>query len=141
MGSFRRLPPLLRALLPVWLLAFLASLGVNTWAWWLGQASGKSSPQLFIVSMALLELSFACTWPVAAYNAHMAPFRRTRRPAPWLESWRGQLMSVLGLSALPVLAAVVALVVSPDTPAFGLAFAFGLLFLLVFIAATVWALL
>jgi hypothetical protein len=141
MRSFRRLPPLLRALLPVWLLATLASLGVFLWSWWLWYESGKSSPQLEVVGLALVELALACTWPVAAYNARSTPFRGPRRPAPWLESWRGQLMSVLALSALPVLAVVVALVVSPDTPVFGLAFACGLLFLLVFIAATVWALL
>ena len=141
MRSFHRLPPLLRALLLVWQLTFLASLGVSAWAWRLGHESGKSPVQLYVIAWALLEIGLACSWPVAAYNnTHATPFRRPRRSAPWLDSWQGQLLSALGLAALPIATIAAALWIFPRSPLFSLAYVFDMLSLLVWFAAFTWAL-
>jgi hypothetical protein len=136
MRSVRQLPPLLRVLGMLGVLAPVASCGVNTWAFVLGWNSGEPPQPL---TWALIDLGFACIWPVVVYNARLAPFRRLRHTMPWLDTWRGQLASALVLSALPMAAVIVALLVAPSTPLFWLTYMFDILFLLVFIATLAWA--
>lgn len=131
MRSLRRLPPVLRVLAVMSPLAFLASLAVATWAWRLGQEGGKLSEQLNLVMLSLLGLGMACNWPVTIYNVRSTPFRRARRWTAWLDAWQGQLLSALGLGALPIATIVAALVISPTSPLFSIAFVFTLLSLLV----------
>lgn len=145
MMALRRLPPLLRVLWVVWLLAFLASLGVTTWAFLLGREGAKSSSQLYVVAWALLELGLACNWPIGAYNNTRAtPFRRPRRSASWLDSrldsWRGQLAAAFVLAVLPIACIAVALSASPGSPLFTVALALMVLGMCVWLAATYWAL-
>lgn len=142
MRSARHLPPLLRVLGVLGMLAPLASCGLSTWAFLLTWKGGEPPESLRLIPTALIALGLACIWPGVVYNARRdpAPFRRPRRAMPWLETWRGQLASALVLSVVPVAAVVVALLVSPATPLFWVAYASVLLSLLVFIATVTWAL-
>ncbi len=135
MRSVRRLPPLLRALWLLDMLAILASLGVNTWAYLLGRENGEPRQQLYLAAWALLEFGLACGWTVTTYNARLAPVRRPRRAMPWLDAWRGQLMSAFVLSVLPIATMVAALLVSTTSPLFVLAYAGSALSVVVLFAA------
>jgi hypothetical protein len=57
-----------------------------------------------------------------------------------LDTWRGQLMSALALSALPMASVVAALLIPTGSPLFTLTYAFGALSGLVLLAAYVWGL-
>ena len=61
MSNFRRLPPLLRALMVFSLVAALAALGVAAWAFLLLWGHGEPSQQLGPFSIALVELSLPFT--------------------------------------------------------------------------------
>ena len=85
---FRRLPPLLRALGLLALLFPLASLGVATWAL-LRDHQDLFARRAQALAPTFVLLSFACNWPVTAYNAR---FRHPARVIPWLDpggvNWR-----------------------------------------------------
>ncbi len=143
MRSFRRLPPILRVVSLLGLLAILASFGVKTWAWWLGQESGQWSQHLDLVGFGLLQLGLTYFLMGIAYNprhpARFAPVPRPARVARWLDTWRGQLISALVASTVPMATVIVTLAVSPDTPPVLLAYPVKMVFLVAwFVWFTVW---
>lgn len=135
MRSFRRLPPLLRVVSLLGVLAILVSLGISTWVWQLDQKNGKAPEHLQLVGWVILELGLVYSWMVTAYNvrhpARFAPTRRPARAAPWLDTWRGQLMSALVASAVPMATIIAALVVSSNTPLVSLAYPVNMVFLVI----------
>lgn len=142
MMAIRRLPPLLSALWLLALLATLASLAVNTWAWILGQQSGGPPERKYLVGFALLELSLVYNWMVVAYNVRhptrVGPVRRPAHSAPWLDAPRGQLITACIGSALP-LATIVSALAFPNIPLVFWAFPANMLFLIVWYAVLGWA--
>ena len=157
MRYFRRLPPLLRVLLLVGLLAALVGLGMIISGLLLSlpnvisdaqvlfgaapypspaeqQATQPLGPATFLmwsvaVGINLSLLSGACNWPVQTYAIR---FRRSWYVTPWLvaqlEVWQAQLLAMLALGALP-LASITTLLLAPS----------NLILLVVVMAVTIFA--
>lgn len=141
MRANRRLPPLLLAVWLLAMLAILASLGVTTWAWLLGQQRGGPPERIYFVSFALLELGLVYNWMVVAYQvrhpAHVDPVRRPTHSAPWLDAPRGQLIFACIGSAFPLVTVVA--VAFPGIPLVFWALPVNLLFVIVWYAVFGWA--
>ncbi len=165
MRYFRRLPPLLRVLTLVGLVAALAAMAMCISALLLGfpivvssaQAPFDGAPlpsptaqQMAQVSTSLLwrvaiganllPLSGACSWPVQVY---VIRFRRPAYALPWLvsqlEMWPAQLLAVLALGALPLTALVIALLTPPNVVVVLLAMAASVIASCVLLGANIWA--
>jgi hypothetical protein len=141
MWTIRHLPWLFQGLWLLGVLAVLASLGINTWAFLLGHDSGEVPTQLHLVGWAILELGLLYNWMVIAYNVRFAPDHHRAHSAPWLDSVRGQRISAVvgGVVALTTVAA--ALMSPPPSPLMSLAVPFSILFLVVWYAVFAWAML
>lgn len=123
MNSFRRLPPvlrvasLLRLLFPLGLLATSALL--VTAGHWSSAQVGIYVSRLAIIAANLSLLGLGCSLVVRTYLV------RVRQPGgePFpLASWHSQVRTILALTAVPVCALVLAVIISPTVSAFQFVF-------------------
>jgi len=123
MNSFRQLPPvlhvasLLRVLFPLGLVATFAY-SVTAGLWSSPQVEVYAS-RLAIIGINLGLLGLGCTLVVRTYRARVR--QHGREPIP-LESWQSQVRTILALTAVPVCALVLAVIISPTVGAFQIVF-------------------
>src|SRR5258706_8691822 len=103
MRSFRRLPPVLRAVAGPGQLSLLASVGVMMWTTLATRGEGQSAASRgwnrgWAIGWSLLVLGMACLPLIVAYNARFA--RRPTRRAPLTDAWQPHPKVALALTAL-----------------------------------------
>src|SRR5258706_2094637 len=140
MRSFRRLPPLLRAVSGLAQLSLLAAVGVMTWTILATRGEEQSAArrewnQGTAIGWSLWVLGMACLPLLLAYNARFA--RRPTRRAPLTDAWQTQLNVALALAALPFCTLVCALLIPSTSALFQVVYALGFLSLVVLMAAWV----
>lgn len=134
MRYFRRLPPVLLVLQCLALLAILIALGGSGWVMVMEHRGAEVAPNVSPMAMVILEVGLIYNWLVITYNLRHpvvtpgAPTRRLAHPLPWLDSWRGQLISALVGMTIP-LATLVALAALPPTAVVLWAFPINVIFL------------
>lgn len=141
MRTVRHLPWLFQVVWLLGLLAVLASLGINTWAFLLGHNSGEDPTQLHLVGWATLELGLVFSWMVTAYLVRFAPAHHQAHSAPWLDTARGQFISALVGFAVAVATVLVVLMSPPTSPPISVEIPFSIVFLVVWYAVFGWAML
>jgi hypothetical protein len=123
MNSFRQLPPvlrvasLLRLLFPLGLVATFAYLVT---AGLLSSAHVEvDASRLAIIAVNLSLLGLGCALVVRTYRARIRQQGRGSFP---LESWQSQVRTILALTAVPVCALVLVVIISPTSRAFQIVF-------------------
>jgi hypothetical protein len=135
MRDFRHLPPLLRVASILGLLFPLASIELFAVVFAPTLSSlPVGSFRVLMIALNLLLLGWACSFAVRTYSA------RFRQPGggPFpLDSWQSQVRAIVLLSALPLGALAVALVIPPTSRAFQIVFPISILGACVLIVAEV----
>lgn len=123
MTSFRRLPPVLRAvsllrpLCPLGLfVAFAYTASVGTWS---SAHEGLSASRVAVIAINLGVVGLGCSAVVYIYNSR---FRQPDRATFPLASWQSQVRTMLALTIIPVAALVLAVAIPPTARAFELVF-------------------
>lgn len=126
MSSFRGLPPvlrvasLLRLLFPPGLVAtFAYFVYVATAGRWSSAHMGIYVSRVAIIAVNLTLLGLGSSIVVRTYMAHV---RQLGRGPFRLESWQSQVRAILALTAVPVCALVLAVIISPTVDAFQFVF-------------------
>jgi hypothetical protein len=141
MRTIRHLPWLFQVVWLLGVLAILASLGINTWAFLLRHNSEEAPTQLQLVSLATLELGLVFSCMVTAYKVRFAPDHQRAHSAPWLDTVRGQRISAFVGCAVAVATVIVVLVSPPTSPAILVVIPLDIVFLVVWYAVFFWAML
>ncbi len=134
MNSFRRLPPvlrvasLLRLLFPLGLLATCALL--VTAGHWSSVQVGIYVSRLAIIATNLSLVGLGCSLVVRSYLVRVR--QRGREPFS-LASWHSQVRTIVTLTAVPVCALVLAVIISPTAGAFQLVFPASILGAIMFL--------
>lgn len=132
------LPPLLRALTCLALLAALASLGVATWTFLPLHTHQEALANRGLgLAPAFGGLALACMWPVTVYTQRFRYPPREGGPAPI--STRMLSILTLVLVAPPFAALVCATLVSPSASWFGVVFFFEMFSGYLLLAVYIWA--